>query len=155
MFGLIEFDWNNEPSGSPVRWHTGDPDTDLWEWRMRVLQERNNIAYGKRFFRKGGFITREWCSYFLAARRGAYSFADAYVDGNVSHIARRVYDTLSGYEALPFHEIKTYDSFGRDEQSRLERALVDIKTWLYLPPPERTGYRRLVRICTDTDRRSC
>lgn len=46
--------------GEKIRWHTEDPETDPWEWRMRVLEERDDIAYGKLFFKKGGFITREW-----------------------------------------------------------------------------------------------
>lgn len=35
-----------------IRWHTEELDTDPWEWRMRVLQERDDIAYGKVFFQE-------------------------------------------------------------------------------------------------------
>ena len=41
IFALIDFDWTVPPrEDNPVRWHTGDPETDPWEWRMRVLEER-------------------------------------------------------------------------------------------------------------------
>ena len=33
--------------GSNVAWHTGEPETDPWEWRIRVLNECSDIAYGK------------------------------------------------------------------------------------------------------------
>ena len=132
VFGLIDFDWQNEQPGSPIRWHTGDPDTDPWEWRIRVISERDDIAYGKIFFRKGGFITREWYPYFLAARRNGESFDDAYEEGRISRHAKRVYDTLSLYGALPTHEIKRYGGFGRNEQSRFETALVDLQMGLYI-----------------------
>ncbi|MCL2060057.1 MAG: hypothetical protein FWH01_13575 [Oscillospiraceae bacterium] len=132
VFGLIGFDWLNESPDSPIRWHTGDPETDPWQWRIRVLTERDDIAYGKVFFRKGGFITRKWYPYFLAARQNGDSFADAYEDGHISHFAKRVYETLSAYGALPTHQIKVYGSFGRNEQSRFEKALVDLQMGLYI-----------------------
>jgi len=43
---------------APVRWHTGDPGTSPWEWRIRVLDERDDIAYPKRFYKKSGYITK-------------------------------------------------------------------------------------------------
>ena len=132
VFSLIGFDWLNEQPGSPIRWHTGDPDTDPWEWRTRVLSERDDIAYGKIFFRKGGFITREWYPYFLAARRSGESFADAYEGGRIGRHAKRVHDTLSSYGALPTHDIKRLGDFGRNEQSRFETALTDLQMGLYI-----------------------
>jgi len=132
VFGLIGFDWQNEPPASPIRWHTGDPETDPWAWRMRVLEERSDMSYGKVFFRKGGFITGEWYPRFLAARRGGNMFADAYKDGKYSHYAKVVYDTLSESGALPFHEIKTLCGFGRNDQANFEKALVDLQMGLFI-----------------------
>ena len=132
VFGLIDFGWCEEPPESPIRWHTGDPDTDPWEWRMRVLAERDDISYGKVFFRKGGFITLEWYPYFLAARRCGETFAKAYGDGKQSHHAKRVFEVLSENGPLPSHEIKTLCGFGRGEQSRFEKALVDLQMGLYI-----------------------
>ena len=31
-----------------------DPETDPWEWRIRVLDERDDIAYAKLFYKKSG-----------------------------------------------------------------------------------------------------
>lgn len=132
VFSLINFDWQNTPPGSPVRWHTGDPDTDPWEWRMRVLAERDDIAYGKVFFRKGGFITREWYPYFLAARRGGDSFADAYEAGEYSYFAKRVYEALHGSGPMPVHEIKARCGFARGDQPKFEKALADLQAGLYI-----------------------
>ncbi|MCL2122318.1 MAG: hypothetical protein FWH28_08740 [Clostridiales bacterium] len=132
VFGLIDFDWQNAPPGSPIQWHTGDPDTDPWAWRMRVLAERDDVAYSKVFFRKGGFITRDWYPYFLALRRSGETFAEAYEDGKYSHNAKRIYDTLSAHGELPFHEIKAHGGFDRAGQSRFEKALVDLQMGLYI-----------------------
>ena len=40
IFSVIPSSWGEAaPYETPVRWHTGDPETDPWEWRMRVLNE--------------------------------------------------------------------------------------------------------------------
>lgn len=31
VFGLLKFGWDNQPTDSHIRWHTGDPETDPWE----------------------------------------------------------------------------------------------------------------------------
>jgi len=132
VFGLIPFDWNEEPADSPIRWHTDDPDTDPWAWRIRVLDERSDIAYAKVFFRKGGYITKEWYPYFLAARRKGVSFEDAYFDGAVSQTAKRIYEAVSAHGSLPLDEIKRLAGFSREEKSKFDRALTDLQMKLYL-----------------------
>ena len=57
--------------GPEIRWHTEDAQTDPWEWRIRVLREYRDLAYGKFFFGNGGYITGEWFPCFYAARRAA------------------------------------------------------------------------------------
>ena len=132
VFGLIPFDWKEEPADSPIRWHTDDPDTDPWAWRIRVLDEGLDIAYAKVFFRKGGYITKEWYPYFLAARREGFSFEDAYFDGAVSAVAKRIYETVSGHGSLPLDEIKRLAGFSREEKSKFDRALTELQMKLYL-----------------------
>ena len=75
MYSIIPWNWNEEPPyETSVRWHTGDAETDPWEWRIRVLDERNDIAYSKLFFKKSGFITKKWYPFFLAVRRAGMDF---------------------------------------------------------------------------------
>ena len=40
VFSLLAPGCLEQQEDSPIRSHTGDPDTDPWEWRMRVLEER-------------------------------------------------------------------------------------------------------------------
>ena len=75
IFALIDYDWTNQDVlDTPVKWHCGDPEVDPWEWRMRVLEERTDIAYSKVFFKTSGFITRDWYPFFYAVRRNGESF---------------------------------------------------------------------------------
>ena len=133
IFAVIPWGWEEYPPyDTPVRWHTGDPETDPWEWRMRILDERRDIAYGKVFFKKSGFITREWAPYFLAARRGTTDFSEAYEDGTISHAAKRIYQTVLDYGTLPLHAIKQLASFGAEEKSRFDSALTELQMRMFL-----------------------
>lgn len=132
VFGLLKFGWDNQPLGSPIRWHTGDPETDPWEWRMRVLDERIDIAYSKIFFKKAGYITKEWYPYFLAVRRGSKQFADEYADGKISSFAKRIYDVIAEHGSLPLHGIKQLAGFGKDDKSKFDAALTELQMKLYL-----------------------
>jgi hypothetical protein len=132
IYAIVDYDWLNVPPETPIVWHTGDPETDPWEWRIRVLNERDDIAYSKCFFKKAGYITQEFYPYFLALRRGGRNFDDAYGDGLISSHAKRIYNTVREYGKLPLHEIKALGGFGRDEKSRFDSALTELQMRLYL-----------------------
>lgn len=133
IFAVVPRTWQEEPPyDTPVRWHTGDPETDPWEWRIRVLDERNDIAYAKLFFKKSGYITKEWYPFFLAVRRGSRTFAEEYAAGKLSHQAKRIYDLISENEVLPLHAIKQIGGFGKEEASGFERALTELQMKMYI-----------------------
>ncbi len=126
VFGLSRY------FGDEIVWHTEDAQTDPWEWRMRVLHERNDIAYGKFFFKKSGYITKEWFPYFYRIRRGGRELQEEYEEGNVSLYAKRVYDQLSEHRELPLHLIKEYGGFGREDKSRFDSAVTQLQMDLYI-----------------------
>lgn len=134
IFSVVPWSWNEDPPyETPVRWHTGNPETDPWEWRMRVLDERSDIAYAKLFFKKSGYITKEWYPYFLAARRGGRSFNEEYKNGTVSNYTKRVYDTISENGTLPLHAVKQLSGFSKPEdKTKFERALVELQMKMHL-----------------------
>ncbi|GLC80292.1 AlkZ-related protein [Lacrimispora brassicae] len=133
VFSLITWNWDEQPPyDTPVRWHTGDPETDPWEWRMRVLDERDDIAYAKFFFKKSGYITKEWIPYFLTARRGNMLFEEAYEEGLISNYGKRIYSVVAEHEILPLHAIKQLAGFGKEEKSQFDRALIELQMKMYL-----------------------
>ncbi|MDR0905520.1 MAG: hypothetical protein LBN00_05015 [Oscillospiraceae bacterium] len=135
IFAVVPFSWDERPPyETPVRWHTGDAETDPWEWRVRVLTERSDVAYGKVFFNKSGFITREWYPYFLAARRGDGNLSEHYYDGHVSQTAKQIFELIAGSEhgALPVEEIKRLGHFAKEDKSRFDRALTELQTGLFV-----------------------
>jgi len=135
IYAIINWGWNEQLTcETPIRWHTGDPETDPWEWINRVLDERDDITYGKLFFKKSGYITKEWLPYFLAVRRGGVSLDEAYEDGVISHFAKRIYDIVSTNEALPVEEIKRLGGFLREDKSGFDRALTELQMKLFISP---------------------
>ena len=131
VFGLFRYGWGaDEETG--IKWHTGDPDTDPWEWRIRVLNERENVAYSKVFFKKAGYITKEWYPYFLAARRGSMTFEDVYYDGVFSYHAKRIYEAVAEHGRLSVDAIKRTAGFSREEKSKFDNALTELQMKMYL-----------------------
>ena len=120
IFALIDYDWlNQDMLDTPVKWHCGDPEVDPWEWRMRVLEERTDIAYSKVFFKTSGFITKDWYPYFYAVR------------GGISHTAKRIHDIVSeGYVAL--HEIKALGGFSKEDKAQFDRAMVELQMGMFI-----------------------
>jgi len=100
--------------------HTGDLETDPWQWRIRGITECDDIAYGKFFFNKGGWITKEWFPYFMAIRRGHRTFNEMYEDGLISIAAKQVYELIQNNPGISLFEIK--NTLGKDN-SKLESTL--------------------------------
>ena len=132
IFALIDYDWTNQDAlDTPVKWHCGDPEVDPWEWRMRVLEERTDIAYAKVFFQTSGFISRDWYPHFYAVRRNGETFEDAYERGCISHTAKRIYDIVRGGD-VALHEIKALGGFGKEEKSQFDRAMVELQMGMFI-----------------------
>lgn len=141
IYAVISYDWKEqEYIDSPIKWHTGDPETDPWEWRMRVLEERDDIAYAKVFFKTSGFITKEWYPYFYVVRRNGETFGEAYENGTISQMAKRIYEIILGGE-IAFHEIKQVGGFGREDKAGFERAITELQMRMYITMCGRTPKR--------------
>ena len=95
---------------------------------MRVLEERNDIAYAKLFFKKSGYITAQWYPYFLSVRRRNLNFAEAYLDGTLSREAKMIYDVVDAHGAVPLHTLKLLSGLDHKEnKSRFDRALTELQ----------------------------
>ncbi len=127
VFSLIDFGWEEQPPDSPIRWHTGDPDTDPWEWRKRVLEQRDDILYGKVFFKKAGYILGDMLPLFLAARGADRAFEERYADGLISHEGKRIFKVLEENGPLPLEEIKALGGFSRENKSAFDRGLTELQ----------------------------
>jgi len=133
IYAILNWAWNaSPPYETPVRWYTGNPVTDPNEWISRILNERSDIAYGKVFNKKIGYVTKKWFPYFFAVRRGDVTLDEAYKNGTISHFARRIYDVVNTHETILIEEIKRLGGFSREDKSGFDRALTDLQMKMYI-----------------------
>ena len=76
---------------SPDYWWTGIRDEDPWEWR-EIIAASHEVAYGKFFDKKAGFISIDWLPYFANSRRGGYDFISLWEDGKASRREKKIMD---------------------------------------------------------------
>lgn len=115
-----------------IIYHTGDADTDPWEWRIRGITERDNLAYSKLFFKKGGWITKEWYPYFLAIRRKGKSFEEVYYDGLLPILAKEVYSLISERPDISLYEIKNVLTLGNNRKTELDKVINDLQMTMFI-----------------------
>ena len=89
-------------------WWQDDAEKDPWAWRQ-VLACRDEVAYGKFFDRKAGFVSREWFPDFANYRRDGYDYEGLYEDGKMKHRNRQILDALENDEQLRGLELLSCD----------------------------------------------
>lgn len=132
IYAVVPFDWRTQIPGCPVRWHTGDPETDPWEWRMRILEEHDDIAYGKFFFGTSGYIAREWFPYFLAVRRQGMVFDEWFDEGRISLLERDIYEVISERGPIALHDLKRTCGITKETAGKFDRALLNLQKLLFV-----------------------
>jgi len=138
IFAIVDYDWRTCPVDSPIVWHTGDPETDPWEWRMRVLEERDDIAYGKVFFGTSGYITKEWYPLFLRVRRQGMVFDEWYDEGKASQLEKQIYEAISENGQVALHDLKRMCGIKKETASKFDRALTNLQKSLFITMCGRT-----------------
>ena len=99
------------------QWWTGDSYSDPWEWRI-MASRHPDIAYGKFFDKKVGFISREWFPVFANYRREGYDFEALFEDELASYRSKKIMDALGlddeGQSSeIMSNELKTLAGFGK------------------------------------------
>ena len=79
-------------------WWTGDPDQDPWEWR-EIIVRSHQVAYGKFFDKKAGFISLAWLPHFANYRRDGYNFDEGWEDGLASRREKMIMDQATQKDA--------------------------------------------------------
>ena len=79
---------------SPDYWWTGIREEDPWEWR-EIIAAGHQVAYGKFFDRKAGFISLAWLPVFANYRRSGYDFDARWEDGLANRREKAVMDLLT------------------------------------------------------------
>ena len=112
---------------SPLFWWTGDIEQDPWLWR-EAIAETGEVAYGKFFAGRAGFLSKEWFPYFANARREGYDFDAAWDDERVQRRYKAIMDLLEDGSEQPGFLLKDAAGFGGDGYRNFDGCM----TWLQM-----------------------
>ena len=131
-------------------WWTGNRDQDPWEWR-EIIAASHEVAYGKFFGQKAGFISLEWLPYFVNFRRGGYDFDSRWEDGLAGRREKMIMDLLTerdedGDIVFPDKqilstELKKMAGFGKNGEKNYPGTITALQMQTYLVI---TGFHRRV-----------
>ena len=131
-------------------WWTEDPDQDPWVWREIIARSRE-VAYGKFFDKKAGFISKRWLPYFANFRRDGYDFDARWEDGRANRREKKIMDfyisedddgdTLWKEDEILSTELKKKAGFGKGGEKNYPGIITGLQMQMYLVI---TDFRRRV-----------
>ena len=134
-------DFSAEEHVSPNYWWTGDVEQDPWEWR-EIIAASGQVAYGKFFAGKAGFISLEWLPYFANFRRNGYDFDARWEDGLANRREKKIMDLLTdtdedGDVVFPKKQILSTDlkkmaGFGKGGEKNYPGIMTGLQMQTYL-----------------------
>ena len=115
----------------PYFWWSGDERRDPWEWR-RILAGEGDVAYGKFFAGRAGFISKAWLPYFANFRRDGYDFDALWDEGKASFRQKKIMDCFSDGQELFSYVTRRSAGFGKDGEKNFEGTVTALQMQLYL-----------------------
>jgi len=112
-------------------WWSEDAEHDPWIWR-EIIARSGQVAYGKFFDKKAGFISRQWFPYFANARRDGYDFDALWDDEKASIRAKKIMDLFGEDTELYSFEVKKQAGFGKDGEKNFEGVVTGLQMQMYL-----------------------
>lgn len=120
-----------EERTSDLFWWSGDPEQDPWEWR-ELIAHSGQVAYGKFFDNKAGFISREWFPHFANYRRDGYDFDSRWDEQLASIRSKRIMDQFNEKDELFSNELKKLAGFGKDGLKNFDGTVTALQMQGYL-----------------------
>ena len=126
---------------SPDYWWTGNLEQDPWEWR-EIIARSHQVAYGKFFNKKAGFISTEWLPVFANARRMGYDFDSRWEEGLAGYREKLIMDFFMDEDetgenvwkapGILTTDLKHLSGFGKGKEKNFPGIITDLQMKLYL-----------------------
>jgi len=120
-----------EEQVSDLFWWTGDPAQDPWQWRA-LIARTGEVAYGKFFGNKAGFISKEWFPAFANYRRDGYDFDTLWEEERASMRWKKIMDQFQTQDLLQSNELKRRAGFGKSGEKNFDGTVTDLQMRTYL-----------------------
>ena len=116
---------------SDLYWWSGDPEQDPWIWR-EIIAGTGEVAYGKFFNKRAGFVSLEWFPCFANYRRDGYDF-DARWDDELANIrCKKIMDIFETGDEFIGVELKKAAGFGKNGEKNFDGIITDLQMQTYL-----------------------
>ena len=112
-------------------WWTGDPASDPWTWR-EFLSSDPELAYGKFYDKKAGYVSKEWFPAFANYRRNGYDFDALVGDELVPYRNQQIMEAFSLQEDLTGDELMSYEVKERVSVKNHEGCMTELQMQTYL-----------------------
>lgn len=112
-------------------WWTGDPEQDPWAWR-EIIASTGEVAYGKFFAGKAGFISKEWFPYFANYRRNGYDFDTRWEEGIAGSRSKKIMDIFETEPEIGAVELKRKAGFGKGGEKNFPGIVTELQMQSYL-----------------------
>ncbi|MBQ8953041.1 MAG: hypothetical protein IJ048_02905 [Clostridia bacterium] len=126
---------------SPDFWWTGDREQDPWVWR-EIIAASHQVAYGKFFDGRAGFISPAWLPRFANARRSGYNFDGKWQSGLASRREKAIMAFFMDVEsddepqftgsAILSTDLKRMAGFGKEGEKNYPGIITGLQMQLYL-----------------------
>lgn len=110
-------------------WWTGDAVSDPWEWR-HILAGSDELAYGKFFNHRAGYISKAWFPVFANYRRDGYDFDALFDDGFASNRLKKVMDAFGLNERMEGKILTASDITKQTGEKDAAITLLQMQTYL-------------------------
>lgn len=115
-------------------WWCENPALDPWMWR-EIIARGSNIAYGKFFDKKAGFISKDWVPVFANYRRDGYDFDALYEDGKAPLKHKKIMNNFmeeNSETRILSNQLKVAAGFGKDGEKGFDGAITALMMQMYL-----------------------
>ncbi len=138
--GFLPFFSNDIPGFSleertvSENWWGDEPLKDPWVWR-EVIARTGDIAYGKFFYNRAGFIAKEWIPYFANYRRDGYDYDALWDDEKASLRSKKIMDMFAEESAdaeIYANELKQKAGFGKGGEKGFDGVMTNLQMQTYL-----------------------
>lgn len=120
-----------EEHTSDLFWWTDDPAQDPWKWR-ELIARSGEVAYGKFFSGKAGFISKAWFPHFANWRRNGYDFDSRWDEELASIRCKKIMDQFTKQDELYSNELKQLAGFGKGGEKNFDGTVTELQMQTYL-----------------------
>ncbi len=112
-------------------WHTGDPDTDPWQWKDRASQDKQ-LAYGCILNGYKGFVASRLYAAFYTACHPPLSMPVRWAEGLVDRTTWQLWNLFEKHGALATFEIHRLLASGSPGTGKVDTCLKGLQAAYYI-----------------------